>query len=115
MLRIVSKAGSSIPTKFSLGLQMATPCSRFVKFMKIPGYKYYFVTTGTQPGQRPKNRDCPGEIRTLGNYDIGIFLVAYFEVKGQSSPVITDSPSQNEVEGFSRVHTIGRIQGISVE
>ena len=67
MLRIVSKAGSSIPTKFSLGLQMATPCSRFVKFMKIPGHKYYFVPTGTQPGQRPKNRDCPGEIGTLGN------------------------------------------------
>ena len=38
--------------------------------MKIPGYKYYFVPTGTQPGQRPKNRDCPGEIGTLGNYAI---------------------------------------------
>ena len=36
--------------------------------MKIPGHKYYFVPTGTQPGQRPKNRDCPGEIGTLGNY-----------------------------------------------
>ena len=49
MLRIVSKAGSSIPTKFSLGLQMATPCSRFVTFMKIPGHKYNFMPTGTQP------------------------------------------------------------------
>ena len=48
MLRIVSKTGSSIPTKFSLGLQMAIPCSRFVKFMKIPGLKYYFVPTGTE-------------------------------------------------------------------
>ena len=43
----------------------ATLSSRLVK---IPGHKYYFVPTGTQPGQRPKNRDCPDEIGTLGNY-----------------------------------------------
>ena len=68
MLRIVYKAGYSIPTKFSLGLQMGTPRSRFVKFMQIQGHKYNFVPTGTQSGQRPINSDCLGEIGTICNY-----------------------------------------------
>ena len=38
------------------------------RLVKIPGHKYYFVPTGTQAGHRPKFRDCPGQIGTLGNY-----------------------------------------------
>ena len=67
----MSKAGSSISTKFSPGLQMESlqlHVQGFVKFMKIPGHKYYFVSTGTQSGYRLKFRDCPSHSGTLGNY-----------------------------------------------
>jgi hypothetical protein len=55
------------------------------------------VPTGTQPGHRPKNRDCPGEIGTLGNYE----LVKLLMVQGESLVVVDEGqhhlhPSPNQ-------------------
>ena len=58
---------NSISTGFSLGPPW-TVCNSKFKVGKILGHKYYFVPIRTQPGQRPKNQDCPGKIGTLGNY-----------------------------------------------
>ena len=61
-------------------MDFATPSSKLVK---IPGHKYYFVPTGTQPGHRPKFWDCPSQTRTLGNYEVilmistGLWLVLH--------------------------------------
>jgi hypothetical protein len=43
-----------------------------VQSKEIPGHKYCFVPTGTQPGHRLKNRD---QIGTLGNYAIAFPLL----------------------------------------
>ena len=71
----VSRAGSNASTSkvFLIGTRggiIGTPSlnlTRFVKNWDIIS----FVSTRTQPGHRPKFRDCPGHSGTLGNYERG--------------------------------------------